>query len=126
MGPLVVDASAVCELLLQREQGPRVEKLAASHPLYAPDLLTVEVMSVLQRWQRSGQISKRRAYQALADLLDLPITLVGTASLVRAAWGVRENVSAHDAMYVALAEALGCRLLTFDKKLARAIGALAA
>lgn len=119
---LVVDSSALCELLLLRDKAERVAQLLVNHQLYAPQLLTVEVMSVLRGWLRSGQVTEFRANQALTDFLELPIILVNMELLVANAWKLKNNVSAYDAMYVALAQALDCRLLTCDAKLARVIG----
>jgi predicted nucleic acid-binding protein len=62
------------------------------------------------------------ATPTIDDLLNLPITVYPTAALQRPAWELRDNATAHDACYVALAEALGCSLATADQRLANAPG----
>lgn len=121
MNALVIDASALCELLLGRSKAQEVARAVIDHDLYAPQLLVVEVVSVLRGWLRSGQISEFRAEEALADLRSLPITFVDADVLISGAWESRQNISAYDAFSVALARALQCRLLTCDEKLARAV-----
>lgn len=88
----------------------------------APDLLRVEVLSVVRRHAASGELSKREADHAVDDLFALPITVYPTESLLRRCWALRGNVTAYDACYVALAEALGVMFLTADAKLANAPG----
>src|SRR5262245_15262547 len=122
---LVVDASAVSELLLARPAGQAVARglRDAEFDLHAPHLLDVEVLSVLQRLVAAGDASPERATDAVADLLDLPIERYGHDPLVPRIWELRENFSAYDAVYVALAEAIaegGAPLLTADGRLARA------
>ena len=82
MKPLVVDASAVCELLLLRPAAQGVARAVRHRQLFAPQLLTVEVLSVLRGWLQSGQISETRADEALADYMDMPIDLVDLKPLV--------------------------------------------
>lgn len=79
----------------------------------------------MRAWVRSDQISETRADEALSDYLDMPIELVDMKPLVAEAWQLRHNISAYDAMYVALARALDTQLLTCDWKLARSIGSTA-
>ena len=82
MKPLVVDASAVCVLLLLRPAAQGVARAVRHRQLFAPQLLTVEVLSVLRGWLQSGQISETRADEALADYMDMPIDLVDLKPLV--------------------------------------------
>jgi predicted nucleic acid-binding protein len=122
---LVVDASAVAELLLGRPAAERIERHIAEHDyaLHAPHLLDVEVLSALRRVVASGDASASRAGEAVADLLDLPVERYPHDVLVPRAWELRDNFSAYDAAYVALAETLtdrGAPLLTADARLARA------
>ena len=122
---LVVDASAVAELLLGRPAAARIERHIAEHEhsLHAPHLLDLEVLSALRRLVSSGGASAGRAGEAVADLLALPVARYPHDLLVPRAWALRENFSAYDAAYVALAEALsedGAQLLTADARLARA------
>jgi predicted nucleic acid-binding protein len=122
---LVVDASAVAELLLGRPAARRVEKHLADHDfdLHAPHLLDVEVLSALRRIVASGEAAPTRADAAVADFVDLPIERYPHDVLIPRVWALRENFSAYDATYVALAEALveeRVPLLTADARLARA------
>jgi predicted nucleic acid-binding protein len=122
---LVVDASAVAELLLRRPGATRIEDHIAErdHSLHAPHLLDVEVLSALRRLVAAGDASPARGDAAVADLLDLPIARYPHDLLAPRVWALRENFSAYDATYVALAESItesGAPLLTADARLARA------
>jgi predicted nucleic acid-binding protein len=123
---LVVDASAVAELLLARPVAEQIDHHIAEHSymLHAPHLLDVEVLSALRRVVVAGEASSQRVQEALADLLDLPVERYPHAILLRRVWELRGNFSAYDAMYLALAEALsedGALLLTADARFARAV-----
>jgi len=125
---LVVDASAVVELLLGRPAGAVVAETLASHgyDLHAPHLLDVEVLSALRRVVAAGDATPARADAAVADLLALPIERYEHALLVPRVWQLRDGFSAYDAAYVALAEALAAEpvpLLTADARLARSLQA---
>lgn len=124
---LVVDASAVADLLLRRPAAERVKQHLHDHgfDLHAPHLIDVEVLSALRRVVASGEASATRADEAVADLLDLPIERYSHEVLVPRVWQLRENFSAYDATYLALAEAVAeepVPLLTGDARLARAAG----
>jgi predicted nucleic acid-binding protein len=126
---LVVDASALTELVLARPAGEVVGEHLAGHgfALHAPHLLDVEVLSALRRLVSSGEATADRAGEAIADLLDLPIERYPHDILVPRAWQLRENFSAYDASYIALAEGIADEpvpLLTADARLARAIADL--
>ncbi len=120
---LVVDASVVASAVA--DDGGRGslcrQRLRGERPA-APDLLRLEVLSVLRRQVIRGGLSRHRAGEAVADLLDLPVTVYPTAPLLRRVWELRGNVSAYDACYLALAEALDAVLLTADARLAAAPG----
>lgn len=88
--------------------------------MVAPDLINVEVLSVLRRLLRAGKIDGRRADQSLVDLFTAPLRRLPTLPLLASAWRWRDNLSAYDACYVALSEALACPLITGDARLARA------
>jgi predicted nucleic acid-binding protein len=125
---LVVDASAIAELLLGRPAAERIALHIAAHDyaLHAPHLLDVEVLSALRRLVAAGEASAARAGGAVEDLLDLPLERYPHDVLVPRAWELRENFSPYDATYVALAEMLteaGAPLLTSDERLARAVRA---
>ena len=125
---LVVDASAVAELLLGRPPGDSVARQLREHgfDLHAPHLLDVEVLSALRRVVTAGDASPARAEESVADLVDLPIERYGHYELIPRIWELRDNFSTYDAAYIALAEAIaddGAPLLTADARLARAADA---
>jgi predicted nucleic acid-binding protein len=121
---IIVDASAVLELLLQTPLGIRVEArlFREEDELHAPHLLDVEVTRGLRRLVRTGEVASGRAAEAIADLTDLDLHRHAHLDLLGRAWKLRDKVSAYDAMYVALAEAIGATLVTCDSPLARAPG----
>jgi predicted nucleic acid-binding protein len=121
---MVVDASAVLEWLLQTPRGARVESrlVRDEDELHAPHLLDVEIVQGLRRLVRSGEVSPGRAAEAIADLADLDVHRHGHLDLLARAWKLRDNISAHDAMYVALAEAIQAPMVTCDRPLAQATG----
>ena len=94
----------------------------AGESLHAPHLLDVEVTQVLRRYTQNTALTAQRAQEALDDLLDFPIERYPHAALLPRAWDLRDNLTAYDAVYVALAEALQTSLLTCDGRLARAPG----
>lgn len=121
---MVVDASVLANALADDAtdgQAARRE-LRAVGEITAPDLVDVETVSVLRkRWLRST-LSEERLATAVTHLQGLAFERVPTRRLVRRAVELRANVSAYDACYIALAESLGCELLTADRKLAAATG----
>lgn len=128
---LVVDASAVAELLLRRPAAAAVEQHVVDHAfdLHAPHLLDVEVLSVIRRLVASGDATPARAEEAIDDLLALPIERYPHDVLIRRAWEYRGNCSAYDATYLVLAEALAPEtvpVLSADARFARAADAHAA
>jgi predicted nucleic acid-binding protein len=119
----VVDASVVVAALVDRgERGAWAETLAISEWAVAPQLLPVEVANALRRLVAAGHVSDDAASLAHRDLLDLPMGLVGYASVADRVWELRRTVTAYDACYVALAELLDAPLATLDVRLARAPG----
>jgi predicted nucleic acid-binding protein len=121
---IVVDASALLEFLLQTSRGARVETrlFRKDDELHAPALVDVEITQRLRRLVRSGEVSAGRAVEAIADLTDLDLHRHPHLDLLGRAWKLRDNISAYDAMYVALAEALQGTLVTCDGPLAKAPG----
>jgi predicted nucleic acid-binding protein len=121
---IVVDASALLELLLQTPLGTRVEArlLRDDEEFHAPHLIDVEVTQALRRLVRAGEVSADRAAEAVEDLVDLDLHRHAHLDLLTRAWKLRENVTAYDAMYVVLAEALGGTVVTCDTRLAKAPG----
>ena len=117
----VLDTSAAVDFLLGQEVSDAVEEvLQGDQEAAAPDLLVFEVLAVLRRHAAQGVIPSERAEAAVADLGDLPIELFPTMPLRGRAWELRENITAGDAMFVALAERIGAPLVTKDRGLARA------
>ncbi len=120
--PLVIDASALVELLIRSERGGRVASMLGEAEVLAPDIVNVEVMQSLRGLESGGKLSGARAEKALSKLAGSPIKRVPTVALLTEAWSLRANLSAYDACYVALARMLGCALLTVDRPLTRAPG----
>lgn len=121
---IVVDASAMLEFLLQTPLGARVEArlFRDEEEFHSPHLLDVEVTQGLRRLVRSGEVSATRAAEAIEDLSDLDLHRHAHLNLLTRAWQLRENVTAYDAMYVALAESLDATVITCDSPLAKAPG----
>jgi predicted nucleic acid-binding protein len=121
---IVVDASAMLEALLRTPAAAAVTQrlFGPSRTLHAPHLLDVEVAQVVRRYAANGEIDAGRGRTALADLADFPLHRYPHDFLLPRVWDLRDNLTAHDAMYVALAEALDAPLLTRDKRLAAAAG----
>ena len=121
---IVVDASAVLELLLGTVLADRgaAHTLASGQMLHAPHLLDVEVTQALRRLVQLGDVTVARAQQALDDQAVLVVDRHSHQQLIPRIWRLRESISAYDAAYVALAEALDAPLLTCDAKLARSHG----
>ena len=121
---IVVDASALLEFLLQTPLGTRIEArlLRDEDELHAPHLVDVEVVQGLRRLVRTGEVSPGRAEEAIADLTDLDLHRHPHLDLLGRAWKLRDNFTAYDAMYVALAEAIDAGIVTCDSPLAKAPG----
>ena len=121
---IVLDASAVIELLLGTEAGIAVRRRVSrrTESLHAPHLMDVEVAQVLRRYHARGAIGEDRGREALEDLGDLDVARYPHDPLLPRVWQLRANLSAYDAVYVALAEALAAPLLTLDRRIASAPG----
>jgi predicted nucleic acid-binding protein len=121
---IVLDASALVELLLGTARGRSVARHIADPALalHVPHLADVEIAQALRRYVRDGQIDAVTAEAALSDLQALDLVRHEHDTLVWRMWALRANLTAYDAVYVALAEALGVALLTCDAKLGRAPG----
>jgi predicted nucleic acid-binding protein len=120
----VVDASVLVEYLAggKGARAAAVHLLPAANELWAPHLVDAEVGQALRGRARSGRIGAARARRALAEFTELPLRRVEHDPLLYAAWAMRENVSFYDALYLALARMMDQPLLTFDARLARAVG----
>ncbi|WCB91712.1 hypothetical protein DSM104299_00385 [Baekduia alba] len=118
----VVDASVLCDFLLGRDAA--VEALLGTpeeehQPLHCPELVEPETLNALRRLVRSGDLDARRAGEAVADLAEMRVIRHSHAPLRPRVWALRDNLTAYDATYLALAEAIdGSVLLTADAGLA--------
>lgn len=120
---IVLDASAAIEFLLATPRGARVEaRLLSGSSFHAPHLIDVEVLQVLRRLVQLGEVSPRRALEALQDLADLNVTRYSHELFRDRIWALRASLTAYDAAYVALAEVLRAPLYTADQRLGRSHG----
>ena len=121
---IVVDASAVLEVLLKTRSAPVVGQrlFEPDRSLHAPHLIDVEVTQVLRRYAASGAIDSERCHAALEDWTDFPVNRYPHDFLLPRVWELRHNLTAYDAVYIALAESLDAPLLTRDQRLASAPG----
>ena len=121
---IVVDASALVELLLARPGARTVERQlrGVGASLHAPDLLLLEATQTIRRYEQRNDIDGERAAVAVVDLLALGVTTYEHEILLPRIWQLRHNLTAYDAAYVALAEVLDAPLVTFDAHLAAAPG----
>lgn len=117
----VVDASVLVELLRDGEHAEAIAGRldAEEHTLWAPHLIDAEIGHALRRAVYMGELGAEAAGRALWEVSDIPIELVEHELLVHLAWGLRDNFSFYDALYVALAMMLDEPLLTLDARLAR-------
>jgi len=125
---IVLDASAAVDWLLQTPAGQLIDQriYARQDTLHTVHLLDVEFVQVLRRLVREGTLTPSRAQEALDDLSALRMIRYAPFLMLRRIWLLRQNLSAYDAAYVALAEELQSPLVTRDRKLASAPGHAAA
>lgn len=119
---IVVDASTLVEVLLRSEDGQAIEErlFEDGETLHAPHLLDIEVAHAIRRYTIKGGIDSERGRVALEVLAALPMDRYPHGFLLRRIWDLRNNLTAYDAVYVALAEALEVPLVTRDRRLAAA------
>jgi predicted nucleic acid-binding protein len=122
---IVIDASVLIEVLLDRSQALALLKRELAgrehEPLHAPAVIEPETLNVLRKFVLRRIVSPRRATEAVSDLTKARLIRYPHEPLVFRIWELRDQLTAFDAAYVALAEVLGAeaRLLTEDKGLAR-------
>lgn len=120
---IVVDASVLANVVGDDgTDGDRAREVIGGQELSVPDLVDVEVVSVLRRRWLTKTMTARRFAAAVDDLGDLPADRYPALPFMPRAYELRANVSAYDATYVALAEQLDCLLVTADRRLANAPG----
>jgi predicted nucleic acid-binding protein len=121
---IVVDASALLEVLLRTASAARVEErlFGRGDALHAPHLLDAEIVQVMRRYATKREVGEAQAREALDVFGELPIIRHGHTPLLGRVWALRNNLTAYDAMYVALAEALDAPLVTRDSGLRYAAG----
>lgn len=121
---IVLDASALIELLFGTPDGREVATRVAdpSVTLHAPHLVDLEVTQVIRRYVRARVVPVARADRAIERLRQMDIERYPHRALLPRIWALRDNLTAYDAAYVALAEALDVSLLTADERLANAPG----
>jgi predicted nucleic acid-binding protein len=121
---IVLDASALVELLLGTQTGRTIASRISDPQLglHVPHLADVEVAQAFRRYANEGELDSVAAAAALEDLRRLDLQRHPHEPLLGRVWELRRNLSAYDAVYVALAEVLDSVLLTCDGRLARAPG----
>jgi predicted nucleic acid-binding protein len=119
---IVIDASALLEALLRTPDARAVDRwlFEPGQRLHAPHLIDVEVAQATRRLTLSGEVNDARGRGVLTNLADLAIDRHSHGPLLPRAWQLRDNFSAYDAVYVALAELIDAPLLTRDRRLASA------
>lgn len=116
----IMDASAAVEYVLETNIGSRVATLIANARLIAPEIIDAEVLSALRRKMQRGEISEAEALDALDKLEGMIIERISSRTFMRKALELRHNITAYDALYVAIAQERGATLLTYDGPLTRA------
>jgi len=120
---IVVDASTVVAALIDAGiNGTWAMERVRKHPLAAPHMMPAEAANIVRRAHLANKLTGEVAALAYRDLLNLPMDLYPFGPFAKRIWELRETVTAYDAWYVALAEALGAPLATLDQRLANAPG----
>jgi predicted nucleic acid-binding protein len=117
---IVVDTSALVDAVLARPVKPAlVSRLSDDGDLHAPHLIDVEVLHALRRLGLANAVHDSRLEDARGDIADISMTRYPMGPLTDRAWELRHQLTAYDAMFIALAEALEVPLITCDRRLSR-------
>ena len=120
---IVLDASAAVELLLNTPAGQWIaERAAPEASIHCPHLIDVEIAQTVRRLAQRGEITPERATSALSHWCGLDIQRYPHLPFLDRIWALKDNFSAYDAAYIALAEALGAPMISADRRLANAPG----
>ena len=114
---MVIDASAVLEILARTPTGIELEATLLDANLHAPHVIDLEVLNAIRRWERTGAIRRGEATGILEAFLALRITRYPHTPLLDPIWALRHNLTAYDAVYLALAKSLDAALVTMDSGL---------
>ena len=121
---VVIDSSALLDSLLDDASYQNLMSIAALHELVAPDHIDIECLSAMRKMERLGYISEKQASQIIGELANIRCHRLSIHSLLSEIWTFRNNFTAYDAAYVAIAVDTGSALITHDQRLARAASPL--
>jgi len=114
----VLDASAGADLLLDTENGRRIEaELESGAQWWVPEHYFIEVLSILRRLTRAGELTQIEADDLIRRLAESSFNRAQLQPLVSEVWKLKDNVTAYDSPYVILAQQLGAQLVSTDKRL---------
>jgi predicted nucleic acid-binding protein len=119
---IVVDTSALIDAVLARPPKPGLLARLSDDDLHAPHLIDVEILHALRRLALTGAVQEARLEDARTDIDDITLTRYPLGPLGDRVWELRHHLTAYDAVFVALAEALEAPLVTCDHRLGRAGG----
>lgn len=116
---IVLDASVVVQILLNQPLGLKIQSsiVESNDRLLVPHLLDVEVLSALRKMTQLKALDLHRSQQLVQQMAELPVVRFSHVTLRKRTWELRNNFTAYDATYIALAEALDAALYTCDSKL---------
>ncbi len=118
MSHAVVDSSVLVNLLVDERWGGGPERVLGSARLAAPAHFDAEALNAFRGLSRRGNLSDQKAAEARASLFEFPLARMPIEPLAEGAWSLRDNLTMHDALYVALAQVLECELITADRGIA--------
>lgn len=119
---LILDASVAIEVFSSPRPDPELQRRVSTGAAAAPELFDLEACNVLRKMVLRGRITASDASGVLQDIRDAPVVRIAHRHLVQRVWELRDNITAYDASYVALAELIGVPLVTCDARIGRASG----